>query len=53
MQEEHNALKDDIGVEHILPPQDLNHQVPTNFGEVSSHHFSSIISNPREDIRTR
>jgi hypothetical protein len=30
MQEEHNALNDDIGVKHILPPQDSNYEVPTD-----------------------
>jgi hypothetical protein len=53
MQEEHNALNDDIGVEHILSPQDSNYEVPTDLREVSSHHLSSIISDPREGVRTR
>jgi hypothetical protein len=53
MQEEHNALNDDIGVEHILPPQDSNYEVPTDFREVSSHPLSSIIGDPREDVRIR
>jgi hypothetical protein len=52
MQEEHNALNDDIGVEHILPPQDSNYEVSTDLREVSSHHFSSIIGDPRECVRT-
>jgi hypothetical protein len=33
MQEEHNALNDDIDVEHILPPQDSNYKVPTDLRE--------------------
>jgi hypothetical protein len=53
MQEEHNALNDDIGAEHILPPQDSNYEVPTDLREVSSHSLSSIIGDPREGVRTR
>jgi hypothetical protein len=53
MREEYNALNDDIGVEHILPPQDLNYEVPTDLREVSSHPLSSIIGNPTESVRTR
>jgi hypothetical protein len=52
MQEEYNALNDDIGVKHILPPQDSNYEVPTDLREVYSHHLSSIIGDPREGIRT-
>jgi hypothetical protein len=43
MREEYNALNDDISVEHILPPQDSNYEVPTDLREVSSHPLSSII----------
>jgi hypothetical protein len=53
MQEEHNALNDDISVEHILPPQDSNYKVPTDLREVSSHPLSSIIGDPMEGVRTR
>jgi hypothetical protein len=53
MQEEHNALNDDVGVEHILPPQDSNYEVSTDFREVFSHPLSSIIDDPREGVRTR
>jgi hypothetical protein len=53
MQEEHNVLNDDIGVEHILPPQDSNHQVPTDLRKVFSHPLSSVIGDPREYVRTR
>jgi hypothetical protein len=53
MQEEHNALNDDIGVEHILPSQDSNYEVPTDLREVSSHPISSIIGDSREYVRTR
>jgi hypothetical protein len=53
MQEEHNALNDDISVEHILPPQDSNYKVPTDLREVSSHTLSSIIGDPMEGVRTR
>jgi hypothetical protein len=48
-----NALNDDIGVEHILPSQDSNYEVPTDLREVSSHPLSSIIGDPREGVRTR
>jgi hypothetical protein len=53
VQEEHNTLNDDIGVEHTLPPQNSNHQVPTDLREVSSHPLSSVIGDPREGVRTR
>jgi hypothetical protein len=53
MQEEHNALNDDISVDHILPSQDSNHQVPTDLREVYSHPLSSVIGDPREGVRTR
>jgi hypothetical protein len=53
MQEEHNALNDDIDVEHILTSQDSNYEVPTDLREVFFHHLSSIISDPREGVRTR
>jgi hypothetical protein len=53
MQEEHNALNDDIGVEHILPSQDSNYEVSTDLREMSSHTLSSIIGDPREGVRTR
>jgi hypothetical protein len=53
MQEEHNVLNDDIGVEHILPPQDSNHQVPTDLRKIFSHPLSSVIGDPRECVRTR
>jgi hypothetical protein len=36
-----------------LPPQDSNYEVPTDIREVFSHHLSSIIGDPREDVRTR
>jgi hypothetical protein len=49
MQEEHNTLNDDIGVQHILPFQDSNYEVPTDLREVSSHLLSSIIGDPRYD----
>jgi Reverse transcriptase (RNA-dependent DNA polymerase) len=52
MQEEHNALNDDIGVEHILPPQYSNYEVPTDRKEVFSHPLSNIIGDPREGVRT-
>jgi hypothetical protein len=52
MQEEHNALNDDIGVEHILPSQDSNYEVTTDLREVSSHPISSIIGDSRECVRT-
>jgi Reverse transcriptase (RNA-dependent DNA polymerase) len=52
MQEEHNALNDDIGVEHILPPQDSNYEVSINLREVFSRPLSSIIGDPREGVRT-
>jgi hypothetical protein len=48
MQEEHNALNEDIGVEHILPPPDSNHQVSTDLREVSSHHLSNVIGDLRK-----
>jgi hypothetical protein len=53
MQEEHNALNDDIGVEHILPPQYSNYEVPTYLREVFSHPLSSIIGDSRECVKTR
>jgi hypothetical protein len=53
MQEEHNALNDHIGVEHILTPQVSNYEVPTDLREVYFHPLSSIIVDPREDVRTR
>jgi hypothetical protein len=43
MQEEHNALNDDISVEHILSSQESNYEVPTDLREVFSHPLSSII----------
>jgi hypothetical protein len=52
MQEEHNALNDDIGVEHILPSQDSNYEVSTDLREVSSHPLSSIIGDSKEGVRT-
>jgi hypothetical protein len=52
MQEEHNALNDDIGVEHILSPQDSNYEVSINLREVSSRPLSSIIGDPREGVST-
>jgi Reverse transcriptase (RNA-dependent DNA polymerase) len=52
-QEEHSALNDDIDVEHILPSQDSNYEVPTDLREVSSHPLSSIIGDSREGVRTR
>jgi Reverse transcriptase (RNA-dependent DNA polymerase) len=36
-----------------LPSQDSNYEVPTDLREVSFHHLSSIIGDPREDVRTR
>jgi hypothetical protein len=53
MQEEHNVLNDDIGIEHILSSQDSNYEVLTDLREVYSHPLSSIISDPREGVRTR
>jgi hypothetical protein len=37
--EEHNALKESIGEEDVLPPQDTSHQAPTNLREIPSHPF--------------
>jgi hypothetical protein len=34
MQEEHNTLNNNIGVEHIFPPQDSNYEVPNDLREV-------------------
>jgi hypothetical protein len=53
MQEEYNALNDDIGVEHILPSQDSNYEVPTDLREVSSLPLFSIVGDPREGVRIR
>jgi Reverse transcriptase (RNA-dependent DNA polymerase) len=52
-QEEHSALNDDISVEHNLPSQDSNYEVPTDLREVFFHPLSSIIGDPREGVRTR
>jgi hypothetical protein len=53
MQEEYNVLNEDIGVEHILPPQDSNHQVPTDLRKVSSHPLFTVIGDPREGVMIR
>jgi hypothetical protein len=53
MQEEYNALNDDIGIEHIFSSQDSNYEVSTDLREVSSHPLFSIIGDPRKSVRTR
>jgi hypothetical protein len=36
-----------------LSSQDSNYEVPIDLREVSFHHLSSIIGDPREDVRIR
>jgi hypothetical protein len=41
MQEEHNTLNDDIGVEHILSSQDSNYELSTDLREVFSLRYEN------------
>jgi hypothetical protein len=53
MHEKHNTLNESICEEDVLPSQEINHQVSTDFRELSSHTFSSVTDDPREGIRTK
>jgi hypothetical protein len=51
--EEHNALHESIDKDDVLSLQDIGHQVLTDLRVVFSHAFSSIIGDPKEDIRIK